>query len=165
MKRTRKSSSSAAETLMCPKASFMSRHTGHGTKKKRSWMPTISMGPEDKAYAVSFAVPTDAEGILMIIGRQSCDTRKLEGSQIDVGNSEFGGTEALVIFDNVFIPNDRIFLNGEYEYAGLLVERFAGYHRQSYGGCKVGVGDEFVARETVCFSIWLHMCGFYRFSP
>ena len=58
-----------------------------------------------------------------------------------MGNSEFGGTEALVIFDNVFIPNDRIFLNGEYEYAGLLVERFAGYHRQSYGGCKVGVGD------------------------
>ncbi len=30
---------------------------------------------------------------------------------------------------------------GEYEFAGLLVERFAGYHRQSYGGCKVGVGD------------------------
>ena len=104
-------------------------------------MPTIAMGPDDKDYAVAFACPTDAEGIFLIVGRQSCDTRKLEGSEIDVGNSEFGGTEALVIFDNVFIPNDRIFLNGEYEYAGLLVERFAGYHRQSYGGCKVGVGD------------------------
>lgn len=77
----------------------------------------------------------------MIVGRQSCDTRKLEGSDIDVGNSRFGGMEALVIFDNVFIPNDRIFLDGETEFAGVLVERFAGYHRQSYGGCKVGVGD------------------------
>ena len=58
-----------------------------------------------------------------------------------MGNSEFGGVEALVVFDNVFVPNDRIFLNGETEFAGMLVERFAGYHRQSYGGCKVGVGD------------------------
>ncbi len=104
-------------------------------------MPTVAMGPEDKDFAVSFAVPTDAEGITMIIGRQSCDTRKLEGSSMDVGNSEFGGVEALVVFDDVFVPNDRIFLNGEHEFAGMLVERFAGYHRQSYGGCKVGVGD------------------------
>ena len=104
-------------------------------------MPTQSMKPEDRDYAVSFAVPMDAEGILMIIGRQSCDTRKLEGSEMDVGNSEFGGVEALTVFDHVFVPNDRIFMNGETEFAGMLVERFAGYHRQSYGGCKVGVGD------------------------
>ena len=104
-------------------------------------MPTIAMGEDDKDYAVSFTVPTDSDGIFMIVGRQSCDTRKLEGSQMDVGNSEYGGMEALVVFDNVFVPNDRIFLNGEYDFAGVLVERFAGYHRQSYGGCKVGVGD------------------------
>ena len=104
-------------------------------------MPTIALSPEDKDYAISFAVPVDAEGVIMIIGRQSCDTRKLEGSKIDVGNSQFGGVEALTVFDDVFVPNDRIFLNGETEFAGMLVERFAGYHRQSYGGCKVGVGD------------------------
>lgn len=105
-------------------------------------MPTISMKPEDKDYAISFAIPTDAEGIIIIVGRQSCDTRKLEESaDIDLGNKEFGGMEALVVFDDVFIPNERIFLNGETEFAGMLVERFAAYHRQSYGGCKVGVGD------------------------
>jgi 4-hydroxybutyryl-CoA dehydratase/vinylacetyl-CoA-Delta-isomerase len=105
-------------------------------------MPTIAMRPEDKDYAVAFAVPTDTAGITMIIGRQSCDTRKTEAdADIDVGNKNFGGVEALVVFDNVFVPNDRIFLNGETEFAGVLVERFAGYHRQSYGGCKVGVGD------------------------
>jgi 4-hydroxybutyryl-CoA dehydratase/vinylacetyl-CoA-Delta-isomerase len=104
-------------------------------------MPTIAMGPEDRDYAVSFAVPLDAENLFMVIGRQSCDTRKLEGSDLDVGNREFGGVEALVIFDNVFVPNERIFLNGETDFSGMLVERFAGYHRQSYGGCKVGVGD------------------------
>ena len=113
-------------------------------------MPTIAMGPDDKDYAISFAVPTDTEGITMIIGRQSCDTRKLEGAPMDTGNSEFGGVEALVVFDNVFVPNDRIFLNGENEFAGMLVERFAGYHRQSYGGCKVGVGDVLIGAAAVC---------------
>lgn len=112
-------------------------------------MPTVAMGPEDKDYAVSFAVPMDTEGIFMIIGRQSCDTRKLEGSDMDVGNAEFGGVEALTIFDNVFVPNDRIFLNGETEFAGMMVERFAGYHRQSYGGCKVGVGDVLIGAAAV----------------
>jgi len=105
-------------------------------------MPTIAMKPEDKDYAVAFSVPTDTEGIVMIVGRQSCDTRKIEKqADLDVGNKNFGGMEALVVFNDVFVPNHRIFLNGEVEYAGMLVERFAGYHRQSYGGCKVGVGD------------------------
>jgi len=104
-------------------------------------MPTVAMKPGEKDYAVAFAVPADAAGILMIVGRQSCDTRKLENSAIDVGNCEFGGMEALVIFDDVFVPNERIFMNGETDFSGMLVERFAGYHRQSYGGCKVGVGD------------------------
>lgn len=105
-------------------------------------MPTIAMRPEDKDYAVAFSVPVDTEGIVMVVGRQSCDTRKMEKqADLDVGNKQYGGVEALVIFNDVFVPNDRIFLNGEAEYAGMLVERFAGYHRQSYGGCKVGVGD------------------------
>ena len=105
------------------------------------FMPTIAMGEADRDYAVSFACPTDAEGLYMIYGRQSCDTRKMEDGCIDVGNAKFGGQEALVVLDHVFIPNEYIFLNGEYEFAGMMVERFAGYHRQSYGGCKVGVGD------------------------
>ena len=109
------------------------------------FMPTISMGEADKDWAVSFACPTDAEGMYMIYGRQSCDTRKLEeDASIDVGNPKFGGQEALVVLDHVFIPNEYIFLNGEYEFAGMMVERFAGYHRQSYGGCKVGVGDTLI---------------------
>ncbi|NLJ57922.1 MAG: 4-hydroxybutyryl-CoA dehydratase, partial [Tissierellia bacterium] len=112
-------------------------------------MPTIALSPEDKDYAISFAIPVDTEGVFMIVGRQSCDTRKLEGSEIDVGNSEFGGMEALTVFDNVFVPNDRIFLNGETEFAGMLVERFAGYHRQSYGGCKVGVGDVLIGASAL----------------
>ncbi|MEG0830165.1 MAG: 4-hydroxyphenylacetate 3-hydroxylase family protein [Anaerovoracaceae bacterium] len=116
--------------------------TGSINSHEHIIMPTIAMGEADKDFAVSFACPSDAEGMFMIYGRQSCDTRKTEpNADVDLGNKEFGGQEALVVFDNVFIPNDRIFLCGEFDFAGMMVERFAGYHRQSYGGCKVGVGD------------------------
>ncbi|MGE5577058.1 MAG: 4-hydroxyphenylacetate 3-hydroxylase family protein [Syntrophothermus sp.] len=104
-------------------------------------MPTMTITEDDQDYAVSFAVPADTEGITYIYGRQSSDTRKLEGGSIDVGNVRYGGHECLVIFDNVFVPWERVFMCGEYEFSGALVERFAGYHRQSYGGCKAGVGD------------------------
>jgi 4-hydroxybutyryl-CoA dehydratase/vinylacetyl-CoA-Delta-isomerase len=104
-------------------------------------MPTLSMRAGDEDYAVAFAIPSDATGIIHVLGRQSCDTRKLEGGSLDVGNATFGGHEALVIFDDVFVPNERVFMDGEWQFSRILVERFAGYHRQSYGGCKVGVGD------------------------
>lgn len=104
-------------------------------------MPTISMTEVDKDYAVAFSVPVDTKGIKIIYGRQSCDTRKMEDGTLDRGNPKFGGHEALVVFDDVFVPNERIFMCGEYEFSNSLVERFAGFHRQSYGGCKVGVGD------------------------
>lgn len=67
--------------------------------------------------------------------------RKLEENpDIDLGNRSFGGHETLVIFEDVFVPNERIFMDGETEFVGTLVERFAGYHRTSYA-CKTGVGD------------------------
>jgi len=112
-------------------------------------MPTITMREEDKDYAVSFAVPSDTEGITYIMGRQSCDTRKLEKGKMDRGNVVFGGHEALIVFDDVFVPWDRVFMFREYEFSGQLVEQFASYHRQSYS-CKVGVGDVLIgAAQTI----------------
>jgi 4-hydroxybutyryl-CoA dehydratase/vinylacetyl-CoA-Delta-isomerase len=104
-------------------------------------MPTRAMTEKDKSYAVSFAVPSDTKGIIYVYGRQSCDTRKLEEGKMDLGNVKYGGQEAMVIFDDVFVPWERVFMAEEYEFAASLVERFAAYHRQSYGGCKTGVGD------------------------
>jgi 4-hydroxybutyryl-CoA dehydratase / vinylacetyl-CoA-Delta-isomerase len=104
-------------------------------------MPTRSLKEADRDYAVTCAVPADAEGILYVYGRQASDTRKLEGGCIDVGNYQFGGHEAVIIFQDVFVPWERVFMCREYSYAGDLVELFAAHHRTSYGGCKVGVGD------------------------
>ncbi len=104
-------------------------------------VPTRALKEEDKDYAVSFAVPAETRGVAFIYGRQPSDTRKLEARRRDVGNLFYGGCEAMVVFDDVFVPEERIFMKGEYPMAGRLVELFAAHHRASYGGCKVGVGD------------------------
>jgi 4-hydroxybutyryl-CoA dehydratase/vinylacetyl-CoA-Delta-isomerase len=103
-------------------------------------MPTMRLSEEDKQYAIVGAIPVSSKGIIYIYGRQSCDTRSMEEGSIDVGNKEFGGQEAMVIFENVFIENKNIFMDGEYDFAAMLVERFTTYHRRSYV-CKSGVGD------------------------
>jgi 4-hydroxybutyryl-CoA dehydratase/vinylacetyl-CoA-Delta-isomerase len=102
-------------------------------------MPTLRLQPEEANYAIVGALPVDAEGITYVIGRQSCDTRSLEG-EIEAGNSAFSGQEALVIFEDAFIPNETIFMDGETEFTAMLVERFTAFHRRSYV-CKSGVGD------------------------
>jgi 4-hydroxybutyryl-CoA dehydratase/vinylacetyl-CoA-Delta-isomerase len=98
------------------------------------------LSDKDRDFAVIGAVPVDAPGITYIYGRQSCDTRAMEPGDMDSGNAKFAGPEAMVIFDDVFIPWDKVFMDGEYEFAAMLVERFTCYHRRSYV-CKSGVGD------------------------
>ena len=106
-------------------------------------MPTMAMDEKSKDYAFVGAVPVDAPGITMIYGRQAGDDRRDKLERIDVGKPRFGavGGEAMIIFDDVFIPNDRIFLNGESEFAGTIVYRFAAHHRANYGACKTGLMD------------------------
>ncbi|MBH5399030.1 4-hydroxybutyryl-CoA dehydratase [Bradyrhizobium sp. CNPSo 4010] len=103
-------------------------------------MPTMRLEATDKDYAIVGAIPVDATGVTYIYGRQSCDTRSIDGGDVDAGNAQFAGQEAMIIFDDVFIPNEHIFLDGEVEFASTLVERFTCYHRRSYV-CKTGVGD------------------------
>ena len=103
-------------------------------------MPTLRLTENDKDYALVGAFQADAPGITYIYGRQSCDTRSMEEGDIDSGNAQYAGQEAMIILDNVFIPWDKIFMDGEYEFASMLIERFTCYHRRSYV-CKTGLGD------------------------
>jgi 4-hydroxybutyryl-CoA dehydratase/vinylacetyl-CoA-Delta-isomerase len=105
-------------------------------------MPTRTMAEEDKDYALSFAIPADTKGVTYVFSRQTNDTRRLDGI-LDAGNPKYGivGGEALIIFKDVFVPWERVFMAGEYDFTNELVETFAGYHRSNYGGCKVGLAD------------------------
>jgi len=123
--------------------------TGFLNSHRAIIMPTLSLRPGEEEYAVSFGVDTNEKGITLIYGRQSCDTRKMEKGKLDIGNYKYGGQEIFVIFEDVFIPNDRIFMKREIKFSGELVNRFAGFHRQSYGGCKVGVGDVLIGATSL----------------
>jgi 4-hydroxybutyryl-CoA dehydratase/vinylacetyl-CoA-Delta-isomerase len=102
-------------------------------------VPGREMREEDKDYAVCFAVPVDAEGIIHIYGRGTLEARPMEN--MDLGNIRFSKFAPMVIFDNVFVPWDMVFLCGEYEFAGSIARHFGNFHRHSHGGCKCGVGD------------------------
>jgi 4-hydroxybutyryl-CoA dehydratase/vinylacetyl-CoA-Delta-isomerase len=106
-------------------------------------MPTAAMNEKSKDYAVVCAVPIDAPGVTMVFGRQAGDDRRDRKERIDVGKPSFGavGGEALLVFEDVFVPNENVFMNGETEFTGDLVYRFAAHHRANYGACKTGLMD------------------------
>jgi 4-hydroxybutyryl-CoA dehydratase/vinylacetyl-CoA-Delta-isomerase len=106
-------------------------------------MPTTAMDEGSKDYAVVCAVPIDAPGITLIFGRQANDDRRDRMERIDVGKPSFGavGGEAVLVFEDVFVPFENVFMDGEVEFTGELVYRFAAHHRANYGACKTGLMD------------------------
>jgi 4-hydroxybutyryl-CoA dehydratase/vinylacetyl-CoA-Delta-isomerase len=102
-------------------------------------LPTRALRKEDGDYALAFSVPTDSPGLIHVIGRSSLDTRELDGC--DIGNVFYSKYCPTVIFNDVFVPWDRVFMCGETEFAVDMVSRFSAFHRQSHGGCKSGKID------------------------
>jgi len=104
--------------------------------------PTKFMGRGDEGYAVSFALPADWDGVkLMALPGLHHKRRHLEAPFANIGD-----VESLTIFDDVFVPEDRLFLNGfdgpdVVQYAGYLALMFAHFHRHSYTGCKTAVSE------------------------
>lgn len=101
-------------------------------------VPTRMMTPEEKDYAIAFAIPADTDGVKIICKAVFAAERP---DNLAAPMSNNGDIECMTIFDDVFVPNDRIFLNGETDLAGQLALGFALYHRHSYTGCKPGMGD------------------------
>ena len=106
-------------------------------------MPTTAMDERSKDYAVICSLPVDASGVTMIFGRQASDDRRDKRERIDVGKPSFGvvGGEAVIAFEDVFVPADRVFMDGQAEFTPVIVYRFASHHRANYGACKTGLMD------------------------
>jgi len=102
--------------------------------------PGTGFSEPEKEHAVAFATPLNAEGVVQVVNMQAAGERKLNGG-FDKGNVNYGSSESLVIFDDVFIPKERVFMNGEHDYAAEMVTRFVLLHRMVLGGCLAGCGD------------------------
>jgi 4-hydroxybutyryl-CoA dehydratase/vinylacetyl-CoA-Delta-isomerase len=91
--------------------------------------PCRAMREDDRAYALAFAVPVDSEGITMI----SAEPEVHEPDNLfdhPIAGSVYIN-DATIIFEDVFVPNERIFLKGEWEFAGQVAYMFANFHRLS----------------------------------
>jgi len=100
-------------------------------------LPTRAMGEADKDYAVAFALPADWEGVHLITRPVAVHQRKA----VKCPFAECGVSDSMVIFDNVFVPKERIFMCGEREFGRRIALLFADSHRHSYSGCKPAVSD------------------------
>jgi len=99
-------------------------------------VPTRALLPEEKDWAVSFAVPADWEGVKQVVSIHNLRDR----SHFKRGFTP-GYTDSYVVFDNCFIPWERVFLCGETIHGGACALLFALFHRHSYSGCKPALGD------------------------
>ena len=99
-------------------------------------VPTRALRPEDKDYAVAFAVPGDWDGLKQVATMHNFRPRE----HFKRGFMP-GATDSYMIFDNCFVPWERVFLAGEYQHGGVCALLFALFHRHSYSGCKPAIGD------------------------
>jgi len=100
-------------------------------------IPTRAMRKEDKDYAVAFAIPADWDNVRLI-------TRPVwvrEREVIKAPFPEYGVSDSVIVFDDTFIPKERVFMCGEWEFGRRLALLFADSHRHSYSGCKPAVSD------------------------
>ncbi len=93
----------------------------------------------DEPYAVAFAVPTDEKGITYIMQHNTADAIAYTGDDRDLGNPRYGGgfgSTSLMIFDDVFIPNERVFMAGEWEFSATIVRAMGLMARMWQCGCR-----------------------------
>lgn len=106
-------------------------------------MPGTSYTQEDKDYAISFVIPRDSENLTIIETRRPSDTRELEEG-FDTPVESGGITQSYLLFEDVFVPNERVFMCGEYAYCMKAVMNFIAPYRAAIGGCVAGQGDVMV---------------------
>jgi 4-hydroxybutyryl-CoA dehydratase / vinylacetyl-CoA-Delta-isomerase len=110
-------------------------------------LPQSSHSQEEEAYSVAFATPVDAEGITFICQYSPYSAERDQAEDIyELGNPLYGQREtSMVVFDNVFVPWERVFHCGETKYSGKMVARFGRTHRMTCGGtCKVGFMNQII---------------------
>ncbi|MBN1152621.1 MAG: aromatic ring hydroxylase [Dehalococcoidia bacterium] len=100
-------------------------------------IPTRNMTADENDWAVAFSVPSDWEGVTLINAAYAPTLRK----KLQAPFNDIGMSHSITVFDNVFVPWDRVFLAGEADIAGKLALLFALYHRHSYTGCKAAVSE------------------------
>lgn len=124
-------------------------------------LPCRQFSEKDKDFALAFAVKADTEGILRFV--LSPEVKSLESKFSPCHGRKYLNKEAMIVFENVFVPWERVFLCGEYQYAGRYADLFATVHRFSYCACKPALFD-LIAGAAALISEYNGTEGKYLFS-
>src|SRR5439155_198374 len=81
-----------------------------------------ALGPDDADYALAFAVPLDTPG-LTLVASPYLSTKGKAAVEFPL-SAERKMVETATLFDDVFVPAERVFLAGEHEQAGPLARGF-----------------------------------------
>lgn len=104
-------------------------------------IPTRTLTEKDRDYAVAFAIPANTKGVKMIASPFGGTTKSEFHNPI---SSQHHMVESLTIFDDVFVPSERIFMMGETQFAGPLALTFVQYHRFTAISYKAPILDALV---------------------
>jgi len=91
-------------------------------------LPTRAMTEADRDYAIAFSVPANTRG-LKLIARPLVEAESAMTPEEGLISSKNIEVESLTIFDDVFVPKERVFFLREWEAAGILANLFGLYHR------------------------------------
>lgn len=89
-------------------------------------LPTKAMGEGEEDYSIAFSVPVNTPGI-KIINRDYAEPGRSTFDYPISGRKSM--PEGFIVFDDVFVPWDRVFLCGEYEYAGPVAHALGLWER------------------------------------
>ena len=109
-------------------------------------LPTRALSEEDKDYAVAFAIPVNTPGVKLIASPHGFSGDSMYHHPI---SSKHHLVETLTIFDDVFIPNERVFLAGEWDFAGVLANTFVEFHRFTAVSYKPPLLDLFIGAASL----------------
>lgn len=104
-------------------------------------MPTKAMKEIEADYAVSFSIPVNTPGVKII--NRSFAPAELNSFDYPA-SSHHSCPEGFVVFDDVFVPWDRVFLAGEMQLAGTLARSLGLWERTGGVVESVKVSELFV---------------------
>ncbi len=111
-------------------------------------LPGSVYGESEKEFAISCVVPRDIEGLTIVEATRPSDRREMEDTA-DVEVPDTGITQGFLIFEDVFVPRERVFMCGEYKYSAKVIQYFTANYRACIGACVTGQGDVMVGASVL----------------
>ncbi|AGK61704.1 Aromatic ring hydroxylase [Archaeoglobus sulfaticallidus PM70-1] len=116
-------------------------------------LPTQTFKEGEEEFAIAFAVKPEDEGVKYILQNTGYQAKFREGGEFEIGNPYGDRITCTVIFDNVFIPWERVFVFEDLKATRNLLTNFAISHRCVGASCKAGFIDSMTGAASLMLKV------------